>query len=439
MKILRKLFLTLTLITITFIIYTLNISALEIYDYQYKGEVEEFVVPKSGFYKIELWGAAGGQSMMNGQMTNMGGHGAYTSGTIELKKGETIYIYVGGKGQNSGTNGKWGGAAGGYNGGGRGGADNNQDADPEPGAGGGGATDIRLIGGEWNDTTSLYSRLMVAAGASGGGNQNPGVHAGGLTGYKPTDTNQISTQINGYELGTGSNGYSNSGGSSGAGGGYYGGYQSTSNFMASGSGSSYISGHAGCIGLTIDGKPKTNAYNALSDSYNYSNRYFTDTTMIDGSGIGWTTFAGSKVDMPNYNGDKFETGNPENGHARITFLKSSIPELSDIIVEGGTLDAEITSERYTYYVEIPYNNFQTNINAIPHNEDDIVLGDTTGTLKVGESYQIILMNSSGNITIYTLIPYVSKPFPNNIEFIEKTFEFISSTYNYTLQVDNSIN
>ena len=83
---------------------------------------------------------------------------------INIKKKLKFKLYIGGKG----TNGICGlSVPGGFNGGGRGGFS---------ASGGGGSTDIRL-----ND--KLSSRIIVAAGASGGERTADG-HGGGLNGVK---------------------------------------------------------------------------------------------------------------------------------------------------------------------------------------------------------------------------------------------------------------
>ena len=109
----------------------------EIY-FQYAGKVETFTVPSTGLYKLECWGAEGGGRRISGNSSSgLGGLGGYASGILLLKKGEKLYITVGGYGKSS-TNGS---AAGGYNGGGAGYASSSY----EPGNGGGGASDIRVI------------------------------------------------------------------------------------------------------------------------------------------------------------------------------------------------------------------------------------------------------------------------------------------------------
>ena len=136
--------------------YTQEIGAEE--KFEYTGEYQEFEAKDSGYYKMECYGAKGGYSRIDGSIGATGGNGGYTFGVIYLEKGEKLYVYVGGHGADA-VVGKD--AKGGYNGGGLGTWDHSDD---EAAGAGGGATDIRLISGEWNNFESLKSRIMVAAG-----------------------------------------------------------------------------------------------------------------------------------------------------------------------------------------------------------------------------------------------------------------------------------
>ncbi|MBM4353921.1 MAG: hypothetical protein FJ109_09015 [Deltaproteobacteria bacterium] len=113
---------------------------------------------------LEAWGAQGGGSdCCGGGIQDDGGLGGYAKGTLAVVPGETLYVYVGGKGQVAG--------AGGWNGGGSG---------AQYGGGGGGASDVRKGG------TSLNDRKLVG-GAGGAGNcgcpdHGSGGYGGGLTG-----------------------------------------------------------------------------------------------------------------------------------------------------------------------------------------------------------------------------------------------------------------
>lgn len=97
-----------------------------------------YTVPYTGTYKLEVWGAQGGDYTISG---GLGGLGGYSLGTTTLEKGTLLYVYVGNQS--------------GYNGGG---------APKYKGGYGGGATDIRMVAGAWNNSESLLSRIIVAGG-----------------------------------------------------------------------------------------------------------------------------------------------------------------------------------------------------------------------------------------------------------------------------------
>jgi hypothetical protein len=122
------------------------------YSYAYTGGYQIFVAPRDGEYEIELWGASGGPHTSN----KYNGKGGYTKGKISLSVGDVLYLYLGGQG---GTYDGKNGGAGGRNGGGAGG---NSASGKQGARGGGGATDVRLVSGNWNDATGLKSRIMVA-------------------------------------------------------------------------------------------------------------------------------------------------------------------------------------------------------------------------------------------------------------------------------------
>ena len=302
--------------------------------FPYTGHVDS-VILEAGKYNMECWGAQGGNS-------SSGGKGAYTAGAIGLPDRVILYVVVGGSGYTYSSNN-------GYNGGGK----------PLYGQyAGGGASDIRLERG------NLYSRIMVAAGGSGssygaGRVWNNGVAGGGLTGYnglysvyncsgrnnRVTQPAGGATQITpgvamacaggclhgvavAGSFGVGAYDNNKQGyGSGGGGGGWYGGGGGTTtncNITSSASGSSYISGHIGCIGT----KSRTShAYTSacvsnptLDCSTSYSGLYFTNTVIVDGAGYRWTTAKGSYVGMPNLAGTGTMTGNTGHGQVKITPL-----------------------------------------------------------------------------------------------------------------------
>ncbi|MDE5586920.1 MAG: fimbrillin family protein, partial [Bacilli bacterium] len=305
-------------------------------------DVQEFTAPADGTYRIELWGASGGNA---GPYT--GGKGAYTGGYITLKKNQVLYVYVGGQGTNS---------IGGYNGGSAVATDQEN-----YGASGGGATDVRLVGDNWDSFDSLKSRIMVAAGGGGANYRNVtsetdqklygsgnGGAGGGLWGYDgvsesfQSSNNVGYTSANFHSVGSGGtqvlggtkNGYDNAstlvssaitGGfgfgstveQSGGGGGWYTGSQSSNG--GAGGGSSYISGHLGCQAINQNSVVNSISHSADSE---YDSYIFTNTTMIDGEGYNWTSITQStqKQSMPNNGFTTIDEGNVGDGFARITYL-----------------------------------------------------------------------------------------------------------------------
>ena len=302
-------------------------------DNEYTGSVQTFTAPATGNYKIEAWGAQGGTANRG-----IGGKGAYTSGSINLNKGQKLYLYIG---ENVNTDRE----TLTFNGGGSGShSTNGQDINGN----GGGATDIRLVSGDWDNEASLASRIMVAGGGGGAFDARAGTNyyanggdAGGLTSLdgnyvKWGSTAQVlstgATQTQGgkgaaanEKDGTfGIGGYGSYTGTwiyySGGGGGYYGGGSGgalSSVVMTASGGSSYISGHTGCVAIQSQDNitPKNGCTDGTTDitcSYHYSNKIFTNTIMKAGN-----------EEMPTLNGKGSMTGNSGNGYVKITVLGSN--------------------------------------------------------------------------------------------------------------------
>lgn len=187
--------------------------------FNYTGSEQLFITPVSGWYRIELYGAKGGDDL------HPGGYGVSVTGEMHFSAGEQIYVYVGAPGTSLCT-----GTGAGYNGGGNTGVTGAS-------GGGGGATDIRLKGGAWNDSTGMKTRIMVAAGGGGGGLYSNGGIGGALVGGNGTGATG-GTQTNGgsYAAGFGTGGATVQDGGGGA---------AYSDNGAAG-GSSYIAGFEGC-------------------------------------------------------------------------------------------------------------------------------------------------------------------------------------------------
>jgi hypothetical protein len=274
------------------------------FTFDYTGYEQVFKPSVAGRYKVELWGAYG-----SSYGNDSHGNGAYTSGELVMNKDDIFYLYIGAtnKSFNYGT----------------------QSYHPA-----GGATDIRIVNGAWNNAASLRSRIIVAGGGGAGGGLNSwnsgspiGGSAGGLTSYAGGSMNNGSggegaNQTSGYGFGV-------AGGSNAGGSGYYSGFSGyyENGVAGSGGGSSYISGHTGCVAITsaTNQSPKSGCTTGTTNnscSIHYSNIKFTNTKMIDGDGYKWTNTKGALEQMPKPTGGYYASGvgHTGNGYVKITYL-----------------------------------------------------------------------------------------------------------------------
>ena len=271
------------------------------YSYSYTGASQTFTAPVKANYTIECWGAGAAEGTL----------GAYTKGVIQLDKDNKLYVYVGAASYSTASSTTFKQYV--FNGGGGwevGCGDHNNHS-------GGGATDIRLADGSWDEFNSLKSRIMVAGGGGGTVSAEPSKHSygGGLT--SPITIGAYGTpaeyttangagQTYGYAFGKGEIctkkdgvGLSRAGG----GGGYYGGY---ANGCAGAGGSSFISGYSGCD--AISSSSTENNIIHTGQSVHYSNLKFTDCVMK----------AGSDTPIPSPL-DGFVIGDGKAGHCTISW------------------------------------------------------------------------------------------------------------------------
>ena len=269
-------------------------------NFDYTGSVQTATLTP-GTYKLECWGAQGGNGSSNGNsnINAVGGLGGYSVGTITLSKTQKVYIYSGGKGQTKSNTGSYSTVNGGFNGGG-------SNYTCGSGGSGGGGSDIRI------GTDSLYARVIVAGGGSGTGWTIKGAAGGGILGLSNYNSSYNSTQTAGgiaytsaYNImptagtfGIGGNGSGSSEGGSGGGGGWYG-----------GGGAGYTGGSSGGSGYVYTSATASNYPSGclLNSTYYLSNAQ---------------TIAGNKS-FPSPT-DSTETGHSGNGHVKIT-------KLSDVI------------------------------------------------------------------------------------------------------------
>ena len=291
-------------------------------NFDYTGSVQTATLTP-GRYKLECWGAQGGNSNQSNGTYGNGGKGGYSTGILNVSTNTTIYITVGGQGQNGVFNTR---TAGGFNGGGDGYGTNNSGV----GGGGGGASDISLMSPVFShssyfinnirDTNSLLSRIIVAGGGGSAGydvsnNAANGGAGGGTTGqdglsnrvYHGTGGKQTtfgtggsSEESNRYSVqakfGCGASASNSTDVAPGGGGGWYGGGLHCD---SAGGGSGYV-------------------YTAATAS-NYPSGCLLNSTYYLSNA---QTIAGNKS-FPSPTGST-ETGHSGNGHVKIT-------KLSDVI------------------------------------------------------------------------------------------------------------
>lgn len=270
-----------------------------------------FIVPSTGTYKIELWGAKGGESTAYRDTNPYVGKGAYVSGEIFLWKGEKLYLQVGSKGEDgekiydlrrfTAFGYPSSGGKGGYNGGG----DGMDDSELSAGGGGGGGMS-RL----YTYTNTSYAD----AGSSGSGGTTEGIKAKVVL-FDDDIYGYGSTQTDGYQFGGGENGewcLSTLNGLGGGAGGYMGSHSGACNktdwYLPTGAGgaSSYVSGCKNCKAIKKSSTKDNLQFE--KDGVHYSGKKFKNIVMIDGD---------SKMPSTK-DANKKMTGNNGDGFARIT-------------------------------------------------------------------------------------------------------------------------
>ena len=259
-----------------------NIKTGDILNFVYTGAVQSITLPK-GTYKLECWGAQGGDGCTGNSYT--GGAGGYSIGTITLSQRTNLYIYVGGRGVSSEASGSGAIRAGGFNGGGSG---RDWSSTNNSGSGGAGATDIRI------NQDSFYARVIVAGGGGGASDDGNGGSGGGVSGISTCAS--AGTATNGSGFGQAAASSYTSGECGGGGGGWYGGYGGGSENIPGGGGSGYV-----YISSTASNYPSGCL---LNSSY-----YLSDAKTIAGNNS-FISPTGSS-----------ETGHFGNGYCRITVIE----------------------------------------------------------------------------------------------------------------------
>ncbi len=437
---------------ISFISTDYNYTKFSNGDYEeigYSGTEQVYTVPTTGTYKLEVWGAQGGSAN-----SYLGGYGGYSTGKVNLEKGDKLYINIGGQGT-SGINGTVGITTGGYNGGGSG---YTQGSSTNSG-GGGGATHIAIVSGLLSTLSSKTSNILIVAGSGGGGSSwywsdssyaySSGGSGGGIKGMPPiidklgswTTTNHYGkggTQTAGGQgisngvLNAGSNNSTYTGkfglgasadsstgdnggyGGGGAGGGYYGG------------GVGGVKGGAGGSGYIGN--------SLLTDKYMYC---YNCTASSDTATKTYTTTNVSSTPTANY-------AKSGNGAARITAISLNVDLLiitynnnggsgcySKTIVNGGTYGELCTPIRDGYSFSGWYT--QANGGTLITASTSIIAA-TNQTIYAhwtASTNPVIAFNPNGNVS------YVSGDISSKINVSKGSNELNSSTFKYIYSKDKN--
>ena len=164
-------------------------GANEVTNFDYTGGEQTFVAPVTAVYKLETWGAQGGNIYGNG------GYGGYSLGLLSIKAKDILFINVGNQSQNLDST---------YNGGGKGHVNNTWNYQFSPG---GGATSVASYSGLLETLSAKIESIIVVAGGGAGGASYESVKiaggsAGGFIGNSGSYRRQ-SSKFTVYNLSTG--------------------------------------------------------------------------------------------------------------------------------------------------------------------------------------------------------------------------------------------
>lgn len=303
--------------------------------FNYNRNVQNFTIPFSGLYKLEVWGSQG-ENTNNNQAT--GGPGGYSLGYKLFKKGQIIYIVCGGQD--------------GYNGGGSPDAgsikDKNDFGSVLAGCGGG-ATHIAMSSGLLSEFNNKRNNVVIVAGGGSGG---AGINAVGYPIINGKNGGGLIGEDGTYNTSTGADhptieGYAAKGGSQNSGG--IGGYHKamyTEYVDTQAYGTNGTFGHGGNGAQGMYGGLGSGGGGGWFGGGGGAASY---TSNVGGGGSSYignvptVTFKG-KV----YNSQTNSGINIGNGHALITLIGKSVPTLylGDYPVEALYLGNIDTSDMY---------------------------------------------------------------------------------------------
>ena len=139
----------------------INYNGDTVFNFDYTGGEQTFVAPVSGTYKLETWGAQGGDGYDN---FTTGGFGGYSNGVLHLNTNKMLYVNVGGQGFANKSKDENLTSYGGYNGGGN---SSNVFLNKLV-SGGGGSTHMAFVSGILSALKADNDKILIISGGGGG-------------------------------------------------------------------------------------------------------------------------------------------------------------------------------------------------------------------------------------------------------------------------------
>ena len=396
--------------------FDIVVSSPTVEEFNYSGGEEQYIVPSTGLYKLETWGAQGG-----GYLAVADNYGAYATGVAYLEIGTTLYINSGGAGSSyagARVNYSWSATGsvnqtipGGYNGGG----DAYIGANDQFVNSGGGATHIALVSGELKNLSAHKNDgeiLLVAAGGGSRGGWKNGSYYNGVNtagGFQSNDVGSYcsgcvdkrydmkgkATQTSGYAFGQGAGGSVGSGG-----GGYYGGAYGGTSTMSGAGGSSYIA--SSNLISTDDITKHMTGYRVATS--NEENTRTLATTCVSATPTADCAKQGSgfaKITMIDVDAEQLTNT------YTLTMQRyvSDDARLATLTADKGIFTEEFDKDKDEYVLEMYHKETSVTLDGTPFEQDATVI-DGLGEIDLPTDeteHEITVQAEDGTIKVYTVI------------------------------------
>ena len=444
--------------------YQINYTKVDvqrIYNFDFTGGEQTFIAPLAISYKLEVWGAQGGDATSyNGVEKLTGGYGGYSTGVILLKRNDNLFVNVGGAGYDEFSPSHsypYETVAGGYNGGGAGvGGMSSTEVYRIIGSSGGGATHIASTSGVLSSLSNQKSKVIIVAGGGGGslshrynnGNntwRGQGGHGGGFKSTRGISYGRSTSATSATQTEAGCGYDSNSGNGCGSFGLGQSGIGSTEHNDASGAGGGYWGGGASQYASTSGGSGFINS-NVLISSNNIEKHMtcFLCETSNESSTKTISTTNRSSEPISDY-------AKIDDGYARITALYTNKNNyLTALSSSVGSLSPsfEPTVTNYNLHLTKFQNSFK--LSGVLSDNKAFVSGlDTVYEIDNGETkiINVIVTSEDGAVKEYKITATRDSYNDNHSSKLSKLIvtnyendlnpSFSSTVTYYSLTIDNS--